>query len=57
MSSPIDKYRANLVPLVFSSEVSYTDPEAESIDDNEDEDKLAIVAVDYHKVWVGAIFV
>ena len=45
------------MPLVFSSEVSYTDPEAESIDDNENEDELAIVAVDSHKVWVGAIFV
>ena len=45
------------MPLVFSSEVSYIDPEPESIDDNENEDELAIVAVDSHKVWVGAIFV
>ena len=37
---------ANLVPFVFSSEVSNTDPEPESLDDNKDEDKLVMVAVD-----------
>ena len=37
---------ANLVPFVFSSEVSSTDPEPESLEDNEDEDKLVMVAVD-----------
>lgn len=39
---------ANLVPFVFSSEVSNTDPEAEpeSLDDSKDEDERAIVGVD-----------
>ena len=38
--------RANLVPFVFSSEVLNTDPEPESLDDNEIEDEVAIVGVD-----------
>ena len=47
--------RANLVPFVFSSEVLNTDPEPESLDDNEDEDKLVMVGVvsqvsDRHKI-------
>ena len=37
---------ANLVPFVFSSEVLNTDPEPESLDDNEIEDEVAIVGVD-----------
>ena len=37
---------ANLVPFVFSSEVSNTDPEPESLDDNEIEDEVAIVGVE-----------
>ena len=39
---------ANLVPFVFSSVLSNTDPEAEpeSLDDNKDEDELAIAGVD-----------
>ena len=37
---------ANLVPFVFSSEVSNTDPEPESLDDNGIEDEVAIVGVD-----------
>ena len=44
--SPSTSNRANLVPFVFSSEVSNTDPEPESLDDNEDEDKIVMVAVD-----------
>ena len=36
---------ANLVPFVFSSEVSNTDPEPESLDDSEIEDEVAIVGV------------
>ena len=37
---------ANLVPFVFSSDVSNTDPEPESLDDNGIEDEVAIVGVD-----------
>ena len=37
---------ANLVPFVFSSEVSNTDPEPESLDDTEIEDEVAIVGVE-----------
>ena len=36
---------ANLVPFVFSSEVSNTNPEPESLDDSEIEDEVAIVGV------------
>ena len=43
--------------FVFSSEVSFTDPEPESHDEYEHEDELAIAAVDSHKFRVGAIFV
>ena len=39
---------ANLVPFVFSSEVLNTDPEPESLDDNEIEDEVAIVGVELH---------
>ena len=43
---PSTSNRANLVPFVFSFEVLNTDPEPESLDDNEDEDKLVMVVVD-----------